>query len=101
MNDARLQIDEESAESEIIRHLAQIDENTRKSKFAIRAIAQLLIYPLLGTLIGGSLALFGYFNLQLGTPGIAGTLFAVGILTVIGFYLGAIIAATNSLRSSR
>jgi len=101
MDESHLDIDEVSAEFEILQQLVLIAENTRKSKFATRAIAQLLIYPLLGTLIGGSLVLFGYLNLQFGAPGVAGTLFAVGILTVIGFYLGAIIAATSSLRTSR
>lgn len=101
MNDNQVQIDEESAEFGIFQQLVLIGENTSKSKFATRAIAQLLIYPLLGTLIGGTLVLFGYLNLQFGTPGIAGTLFAVGILTIFSFYLGAIISATTSLRKSK
>ena len=101
MDDSQLEIDEESAEFGILQQLVLIGENTRKSKFATRAIAQLLIYPLLGTLIGGTAVLFGYLNLQFGTPGVAGTLFAVGVLTIFGFYLGAIISATTSLRKSQ
>jgi hypothetical protein len=88
-------------EFELLAQLELIEQNTERTKYATRAIGQLLIYPAVGNLIGGILALVGYFVFMAKqtTPGI--TLIVVGALVALGYTIRGIVAAMDSFGKSR
>lgn len=85
-------------EFEILAMLELIEQNTERTKLATRAIGQLILIPMIGTVIGGVITLLGWIG---GGAAFGGIATGAGVLVALGYLLAAVFAASSNLAKSK
>jgi hypothetical protein len=100
MSNSPIEFEDAVSNSQLLAQLELIQENTYRTGYASRAAASILVFPAVGLLIGGVLALFGSALLAALSP--AGAPFIIlGSLVAVGFSLAGAIMAHSDLKRSR